>query len=107
MAAMVHYQVAATATVLGTALLVAGSLITLAYAQETTSQNKGISSQQDATTVSLRITQLQAQLAAVEKETLRRLQCQADTKVSTATGCAEVPGLRERAQQLLTSPTAH
>lgn len=88
-------------------LAAAGVLCTMAspHAQETTSQRKGIANTQDVTTVALRITQLQAQLAAVEKETLRRLQCQAETKVSTQTGCAEVPGLRQHAQDLLKTPT--
>lgn len=81
--------------------LSAVALLPHAQAQELSSQRKGISSEQDATNIALRITQLQAQLAAVEKETLRRLQCQANTQVSTATGCAEVPGLRQHAQELL------
>lgn len=77
------------------------ALVLPIHAQELSSNKKGIATAQDATTVAVRISQLNAQLDAVQKETLRRLQCQADTQVSTATGCQEVPGLRSKAEYLL------
>lgn len=75
-----------------TVLALAGAV---AHAQETTSLQGGASGAQDQASVALRISQLQAQLEAVERETLRRLDCQANSQVSTDTGCQEIPGLRE------------
>lgn len=39
---------------------------------------------------------LKGQLKAVQDETKRRMACQQATRVSTATGCVDIPGLEEK-----------
>lgn len=39
---------------------------------------------------------LKGQLKAVQDETKRRMACQQTTRVSTATGCVDIPGLEDK-----------
>lgn len=73
-------------------------LLTILLASSAAAQDKAVitgsvKQDQDLTVVQGQLEDLRAQVAAVEREVARRQNCQKTMQVSTATGCAPVPGL--------------
>ncbi len=61
-----------------------------------TSARESVETTQDDTDLRNQLEALKAQLQAVQAETARRMACQQTTRVSTATGCVDIPGLEEK-----------
>jgi hypothetical protein len=65
-----------------------------ALAQErSASGREAVESMQEETILKNDLEAMKAQLQAMTKETQRRMACQQATRVSTATGCVDIPGL--------------
>ena len=73
-------------------------LVSPAVAQEKAVMAGTVKQDQDLTVVRGEMEDLRAQVTAVEREITRRQNCQKSMQVSTATGCAPVPGLEPAIQ---------
>jgi hypothetical protein len=67
--------------------------ISPALAQQKSVIGGTVKQDQDLTVVRGQLEDLRAQITAVEREIVRRQNCQKQMKVSTPTGCQDVPGL--------------
>lgn len=68
-------------------------LISPASAQEKAVMSGTVKQDQDLTVMYGQLESLIAQITATEREITRRLNCQKNMQVSTALGCAPLPGL--------------
>ncbi len=77
-----------------TALAITALLIMPSLAQERSAGSRtSVSAQQEETKMINELETLQGRLKVLQEETRRRMGCQQTTRVSTATGCADIPGL--------------
>ncbi|MCA3244587.1 MAG: hypothetical protein INF43_04710 [Alphaproteobacteria bacterium] len=72
-------------------------LNTVVIAQERSSgARESVVTTQTDTELRNELEALKGQLKAVQDETKRRMACQQTTRVSTATGCVDIPGLEDK-----------